>query len=263
MRARIASRCGPIRGASQMIVTSTWAIRPPACSTRSRACSRKSDGGGAAPLRVRRREMVADVAGAERAEDRVGQRVEDDVGVAMAREAPVVRDTDAAEPELVGRRRRRGRRSRSRRAGRAAPPRRGGNRPRRSASRAPDRLRRSATVRPAARAIWASSVASPPVQAAWARRIASKRKACGVCTRIRSSRGTLRQASVGPRQRVDRRAGRGRRRRASSSAVEQPVDHRAGQEGAGGVVDQHALDIAAAPAPRGRCAPTAAGSRRR
>ena len=44
--------------------------------------------------------MVADVAGAERAEDRIGQRMEDDVGIAMAGKALVVRDADAAEPEL-------------------------------------------------------------------------------------------------------------------------------------------------------------------
>ena len=36
--------------------------------------------------------MVADIAGAERAEHGVGQRMEDDVGVAMAGKALVVRD---------------------------------------------------------------------------------------------------------------------------------------------------------------------------
>ena len=37
MRARMASRCGPILGASQMMVRSTWSIRPPRAATRSRA----------------------------------------------------------------------------------------------------------------------------------------------------------------------------------------------------------------------------------
>ena len=45
--------------------------------------------------------MIADIAGADRAEQRVGERVEGDVGVAMAGEAAVVRDADAAEPELL------------------------------------------------------------------------------------------------------------------------------------------------------------------
>ena len=39
------------------------------------------------PLRVRRREMLADVAEARGAEQGVGDRVEDDVGVAVAGEA--------------------------------------------------------------------------------------------------------------------------------------------------------------------------------
>ena len=40
--------------------------------------------GRAAPSRIARREMHADIAGAERAEDRVGQRVKPDIGVGMA-----------------------------------------------------------------------------------------------------------------------------------------------------------------------------------
>src|SRR6185369_9632695 len=59
--------------------------------------------GSAAPLRIGRRKMVADVAGAQRAEDRVGQRVKDDVGVAMAGKALVMRDLDAAEPQFPAR----------------------------------------------------------------------------------------------------------------------------------------------------------------
>ena len=40
MRDRMASRCGPILGASQMIVASTCSARPPAASTSERACCR-------------------------------------------------------------------------------------------------------------------------------------------------------------------------------------------------------------------------------
>src|SRR3546814_11169950 len=39
----------------------------------------------AAPLRIARREMVADVAVGKAAKDRVGQRVKRDIGIAMAR----------------------------------------------------------------------------------------------------------------------------------------------------------------------------------
>ena len=40
-RATIAARCGPILGCSQIRVTSTCSMRPPAAATRSRACVRK------------------------------------------------------------------------------------------------------------------------------------------------------------------------------------------------------------------------------
>lgn len=47
----------------------------------------KEGGGGAAPLRIRGREVDADIALSDRAEQRVGDRVEQHVGVAMALEA--------------------------------------------------------------------------------------------------------------------------------------------------------------------------------
>ena len=58
--------------------------------------------------------MIADIAGAERAEDRIGDRVEHDIGVAMAGEALVVRDLARRRATAPLRRRRHGRRSRSR-----------------------------------------------------------------------------------------------------------------------------------------------------
>ena len=47
------------------------------------ACGQKAVGGGAAPLRIAGREMHADIAVREGAEERVGQRVQDHVAVRM------------------------------------------------------------------------------------------------------------------------------------------------------------------------------------
>ena len=47
--------------------------------------------------------MHADVAGADRPQQRVGQGVETDIGVGMARQALVVRDLDAANANVVPR----------------------------------------------------------------------------------------------------------------------------------------------------------------
>ena len=193
-------------------------------------------GGGAAPLRVGRREMLADVAGADRAEHRVGDRVEHDVGVAVARRGRG-RAGCAMPPShrsVAGRRR--GRRSRGRcaaPAARRAAPRRARNRRRRSACRAAGRPRPSRRRSPAARATWASSVALAARPGRDARaRIASKRNACGVWTRTRPSRGT----GIAERRRrrapaCRRPAAPGPRRRCVVERGEQPVDHRGGQKG--------------------------------
>ena len=47
--------------------------------------------------------MVADIALADRSEQRVGDCVEGDVGVAVAAESALVRDSDAAQPQAVAR----------------------------------------------------------------------------------------------------------------------------------------------------------------
>ncbi len=57
--------------------------------------------GRAAPFRIARREMHADIAGAERAEDRIGQRMQPDIGVGMADEALAVRDFETAKPDMI------------------------------------------------------------------------------------------------------------------------------------------------------------------
>ena len=55
----------------------------------------------ALPLRVRRREMGADVAFGERAVDRVGKRVQRDVRVGVAAQRLIMRHLDAAKPDMV------------------------------------------------------------------------------------------------------------------------------------------------------------------
>ena len=54
-------------------------------------------------MRIAGREMHADVAVGERAEDGVGQRVQDHIGVGMAGERLGVRDLDAAEGDVIAR----------------------------------------------------------------------------------------------------------------------------------------------------------------
>ena len=60
---------------------------PAAISDQLRRVGEEAVGRRAAPLRVRRREMLADVAQPGRPEQRIGDRVEDDVGVAVAGQA--------------------------------------------------------------------------------------------------------------------------------------------------------------------------------
>src|SRR3546814_5965769 len=59
--------------------------------------------GGAAPLRVARREMVADIAIGERAENRIGDRMERDVGIAMALQSMTMGDFDPTDPQRPAR----------------------------------------------------------------------------------------------------------------------------------------------------------------
>ena len=133
------------------------------------------------------------------------------------------------------------------------------NPPRRSACRAPDRLRPATTSRPAARATWASSVASPPVQAAWAR--ADRVEAEGL-RRLHAHQLVARAPArrrAGPGCRPP--AGRGRRRhgrRARRAAGRSPRPGRKGRA-ASWISTRSAPPSAAEPVR----APTAAASRRR
>ena len=76
--------------------------------------------GGAAPLRIARRKVHADVAVGERAEDRVDQRMQHDVGVGMARDAARMRRCARRRARHDRRRQTDARRSRSRCARRRA-----------------------------------------------------------------------------------------------------------------------------------------------
>ena len=59
----------------------------------------ETGGGGTAPLRIAWREVLADIAGSNRAEKRVRQRMKNDVGVAVAAKTLAVRDQYPAEPQ--------------------------------------------------------------------------------------------------------------------------------------------------------------------
>ncbi len=99
--ARMASRCGPILGRSQMIVMSTLVRRAAALADKLRGVQQKHGGIRAAPLRIGGREMVADVAGADRAEQRIRQRMQAGVGVGVAFELLVMRYVDAAQRDVI------------------------------------------------------------------------------------------------------------------------------------------------------------------
>ena len=67
------------------MVQSTWSMMPPAVADQLGGVGEETIRGGASPLRVGRREMLADIAEPGGAEQGVGDGVEHDVGVAVAR----------------------------------------------------------------------------------------------------------------------------------------------------------------------------------
>ena len=100
IRWRIASRYCPIFGRSQISVTSTLTTPPPACPTSAAAC-RRNNSDGAPRQRGRWAEVAADVARADRAEERVGQRVQAHVRVGMAEQGLIMRHRHPAQHHLV------------------------------------------------------------------------------------------------------------------------------------------------------------------
>ena len=101
MRFRIASRCGPMRGASQTIVTSRCATLPPRLVTRSTANFRNWSDEAPFQRGSFGEKVLADVAVGDRAEDRIDERMQRHVGIGMAGQPAVVRDLHAAEPDVI------------------------------------------------------------------------------------------------------------------------------------------------------------------
>ncbi len=88
MFAAIASRCAAMRGASAISVRSQFATPKPRAATQARDLAQEFAAVRAGVARVVRGEMPADVAERRRAEQRVHQRVQEDVAVRMGDEAP-------------------------------------------------------------------------------------------------------------------------------------------------------------------------------
>src|SRR6185437_12805180 len=57
--------------------------------------------GRAPPLRIGRREVAADVAIRERAEDRIGDGVRENIRIGMTNQPVIMRNLAAAEPDMV------------------------------------------------------------------------------------------------------------------------------------------------------------------
>ena len=74
---------------------------PPLLADEADGMGQEPVGGGAAPLRVARREMGADVPIGQGAEERVGQGVQDHVAVRMADEPRSCGNAHAAEPDVI------------------------------------------------------------------------------------------------------------------------------------------------------------------
>ena len=196
----------PTFGRSQIRVTSTLTMRPPAAATSPAAWRRNSSEGAPRQRGSDGRKVAADVALADRSQQRVGQRVQADVGIGMAEQAVVVRDGDAAQHDVVARRRSGARRSRWRCAFRV---RQASTRSARSRSSSVVTFRLSSspgtstTLIPAASATAASSVSAEPAAA----RCAASR--IGVAKALRR----LRPPQSGPlRGAGDQRHGRHRHR---------------------------------------------------
>ena len=96
----ISARWGPIRGASQISVASTFDTFPAQVAERH---PQQVEGVGVSPALVVRREQRAEVPEPGRSEHGVDHGVGEHVGVGMALEASLVRDLDAAEDQPAAR----------------------------------------------------------------------------------------------------------------------------------------------------------------
>ena len=86
---------------SQTSVRSRCTMRPPRAVEQADGVAQEPVRRHAAPRAIGGREMLADVAGADRAQDRIGQRMQRDVGIRIAGERVVVRNRDAAQHHRV------------------------------------------------------------------------------------------------------------------------------------------------------------------
>ncbi len=101
MRARMASRCGPI---ARRLADDGDVEMGDAAAALAHALRREGEeavGARALPLRIAGRKMRADVAVGERAEDGVDQRMERRVGIGIAGEAALMGDAHPAEPDMI------------------------------------------------------------------------------------------------------------------------------------------------------------------
>ena len=97
--ARIAARCGASLGAASTTTASTLTRLQPGRRDPPPGLRQQVEASRAPPLLVLGREERADVVHAGRAEQRVAERVTDDVGVGVTVESVRVRDLDPAEHE--------------------------------------------------------------------------------------------------------------------------------------------------------------------
>src|SRR6185312_17370872 len=79
------------------------ADRAASCANQVGGVAKKAMRRRAQPLWVARREMHADITGADATEDRVGQGMKPGIGVGMADQAAVVENFDAAEEQMIAR----------------------------------------------------------------------------------------------------------------------------------------------------------------
>ena len=76
-------------------------IVPPLVANDPGRVLEKDARGGTLPLRIGRREMIADIAGAAGGKQRIGQRMQRDVGVGMTKQLLIMRNEHAAERHAI------------------------------------------------------------------------------------------------------------------------------------------------------------------
>src|SRR5215203_631056 len=101
MRARIASRKGPIFGRSQISVTSRLAMKPPRRANPLHGRVKEGIRLGALPFSVAWGKVRANVAVRKRAENRIDQRMQPDIAVGVSEKAAAVRHPNTADHQMI------------------------------------------------------------------------------------------------------------------------------------------------------------------